>query len=85
MAQIRLAEAAGQDEATARLGQFDALEKALATLDAARAERDAAQATVTRVEQEASRLCQALNVDPANRLADAIAETLHGQLNAAKG
>ncbi len=84
MAQIRLAEEAGQDEATARLGQFDALEKALTTLDLARAERDVAEATVTRVEQETARLYQALSLDPANRLADAIVETLHERLNDAK-
>lgn len=84
MAQIRLAEEAGQDEATARLGQFDTLEKALTTLDLARAERDVAEATVTRVEQETARLCQALSLDPAKRMADAIVETLHGQLNDAK-
>jgi len=84
MATILLTEDAGRDEATARLGQFDAIEKALATLDAARAELEAAQATVTRVEQETARLCQALAYDPANRLADAIAETLYEQLTEAK-
>lgn len=84
MAEIRLAEDACPEEATVRLGQFDTLEKALATLGAARAELEVAQATVMRVEQEAARLCQVLRQDPANRPSDAIIETLHGQLNDAK-
>lgn len=84
MAAIRLASDAGGEEAAARLGQFDGLEDALDTLDGARAELAAAQSTVTRVEQEVARLCEATGYDRANRPVDAVVETLYERLVAAK-
>lgn len=84
MAAIRLTHDAGAEEATARLGQFERLEKALDTVDTARAERDAAQATVDRVEREALRLCRDLQHDPANRPTDAHIETFYERLTDAK-
>lgn len=84
MAAIRLASDAGGEEATARLGQFDDLEGALNSLDAAQSELAGAQATVTRVEQEVARLCAAIGYDRAHRPDDAIAETLYERLAEAK-
>jgi len=84
MAAIRLASDAGGEEATARLGQFEDLEDALDTLDGARAELATAQSTVTRIEQEVVRLCEATGYDRANRPADAVVEKLYERLSAAK-
>ncbi len=84
MAEIRLADNAVGEEATARLSQFEDLEDALDTLDAARADLDAAQATVARVEQETLRLCQATGSDTTNRPADAVVATLYDRFTAAK-
>jgi uncharacterized protein YhaN len=84
MAEIRLADNAVGEEATARLSQFEDLEDALDTLDAARADLDAAQATVARVEQETLRLCQATECDAANRPADAVVATLYDRFTVAK-
>jgi DNA repair protein SbcC/Rad50 len=84
MTAIRLASDAGGEEASARLGQFDALEDALDTLDGARADLATAQTTVTRIEQELARLSEATAYDRANRPADAVIEMLHERLTAAK-
>ena len=80
MQAIRLTPDAGGEEATARLGQFEDFEDALDMQDAARAELATAQATVTRVEEEAARLCAAIQYDRANRSADVVVETLYERL-----
>jgi len=80
MQAIRLAADAGEEEATARLGQFEDLEEALDIQDAARAELATAQSTVTRVEEELLRLCVSTQYDRANRSADAVVETLYERL-----
>lgn len=84
MRAIRLASDAGGEEASARLGQFDALEDALDTMDGARADLAKAQATVTWIEEELARLCEATAYDRANRPADAVIEMLHERLTTAK-
>lgn len=80
MAAIRLAGDAGGEEATARLGQFEALEDALDTVDGARAELAAARETVQRVDNELARLCHAAGYERGSRPADAVVETLYERL-----
>jgi uncharacterized protein YhaN len=84
MALIRLGSNADGAEAAARLQQFDDLEDALATQDSGRTELATAQETLTRFEQEASRLCQATGYDRGQRPADAVVETLYDRLAEAK-
>jgi uncharacterized protein YhaN len=84
MAAIRLAGDAVGEEASARLGQFAELEKALDSLDGARADCAAAQVTLTRVEQDTARLLAATRFDRANKPIDAVIETLYEQLRQAK-
>jgi uncharacterized protein YhaN len=84
MARIRLDGDALDTEATARLAQFEALEQALDTLDAARAELDTARTTETRVESEAKRLCLAIDYDPAQRPVDAVIESVYERLTEAR-
>lgn len=84
MAAMRVGGDAGSEEAVARLGQFEELERVLNDRDAARSELAAAQATLDRVEQEAARLCQATCYERAGRPADAVAETLFDRLAEAK-
>lgn len=85
MTAIRLSGDAGDEEATARLAQFEDLEHALNGLDAAGAELATAQATLTRVEQEVARLSEATGYDRENRPADAVIEALYDRLIEAKG
>lgn len=80
MQAIRLTPDAGGEEATARLGQFEDFEDALDMQDVARTELAATQITVTRVEEDATRLCEAIQYDRANRSADAVIETLYERL-----
>lgn len=84
MQAIRLNPDAGGEEATARLGQFEDFEDALDMQDASRAELATAIATVTRVEGETARLCEAIQYDRANRSADAVVETLYERLTEGK-
>ena len=84
MTAIHLAGDAGGEEASARLGQFENLEDALDTLDGARAELATAQATVTRMETDVTRLCTTTGYERANRPADAVIETLYERLVEAK-
>jgi uncharacterized protein YhaN len=84
MAEIRVGAEAGAEEAGVRLAQFEELERALDTRDAARAELGAARTTLERVEQETARLCQATGYDRGERPADAVAETLFERLAEAK-
>ena len=84
MAAMRVGGDAGSEEAVARLGQFEELERVLNDRDAARSDLAAAQATLDRVEQEAARLCQATGYERAGRPADAVAETLFDRLAEAK-
>lgn len=67
MQAIRLTPDAVGEEATARLGQFEDFDDALDLQDAASAELAATQATVTRVDGEVARLCEAINYDRSNR------------------
>ena len=84
MQAIRLTSDAVGEEANARLGQFEDFEDALDIHDTARTELTATQATVTRVEEEAARLCEAIQYDRASRSADAVVETLYERLTEGK-
>lgn len=84
MQAIRLTPDAGGEEATARLRQFEDFGDALDMQDTARTELTATQATVTRVEGEAARLCESIQYDRANRSADAVVETLYERLTEGK-
>ena len=84
MAAIHLDKNASSEEASARLKQFAELEDALDTLDSSRAEQATAEATVSQLEDEVVRICEAAEYDRSNRPHDAVAETLHDRLEEAE-
>ncbi len=80
MGEIRLAENALAEEATARLREFAELENALNMRDQASVALNVAQATVARTESGVTQICEAVGHDRANKATDVILENLYARL-----
>lgn len=84
MAAIGLDAGALDIEANARIDQLIQLEAALDAVDESTSELEAARVTVTRMDEETARLCQAVGMPTSGLPTDALIETFHERLKEAR-